>query len=1273
MTGSRVAWGSDVADAVGALSVAPEGSGEAAPAPAAAAPKISLFSSVPRSFDGYELVRPIGRGGMGEVYLAQDTVLDRPVAVKVIASLEPGALARERFLREARAIARLQHPNVVAVYRAGEVAGLPYLVSELVRGGSLDRLPLPLVGAQLLHVCTGLASGLAAAHRRGVLHRDLKPANALMSDDGEVKLCDFGLAKLLGLADGEAPAAPGIDAGLSGSGELTRAGAWLGTPRYMAPELWRSEPATIRTDLYSLGAMFYKLASGQGATSGANVEELRQAALAGAIRPLAEVVPALDRHLCAIVDRCLALDPSGRPASADEVFADLVALATPAAAAPPGNPYRGLRAFDAEHRALFFGRRAESLAVVELLRSDALVVVAGDSGVGKSSLCRAGVLPLVADGALHEDRAWTSVRLVPGRHPIAELTRALAPLVEGGEAGLAAHLGEDPRAVARRLRAGLGPSRGVLLLVDQLEELVTEADPGERDAAALALAELASRIPGVRVLATARGDFLTRLAALPGLGQEMSRALYLLGPLDRAQLREVIVGPARTSGLGFESEALVDTLVAAAGASPAALPLLQFALAELWERRDPARAMIPAAALDAIGGVDGALARHADGVLATMAPAERKLARRLLTQLVTVEGTRAYRGEAELVGDDDLARAALGALVRGRLLAVHSDDDGQSIYEVAHEALLSGWTTLRAWLDRDAERRAVHERLAAAASEWERLDGARSVLWGAPQLAEAARVDLAAAVAGGRDGRFLDASVREARARARRRRALIVAAPLFVAALWGGLALETKLGRNRAVATQLELARPKLATAGTHAATALGYRSAAFVQFDAGRNQEGERLWALARKANEAAEAAYAQATRPVETALQLDGTRRDTLDTLAGSLYARAALAEIFYDKAKVAELIDRLRWLDSTGAWIARWNAPASLRIETSPPGGRLTVRRYETTDDGHRVPGAPLMTGVAPLEARLPHGSYLILAEADDRPPVRYPVLLERGRELVAAIPMPRHVPPKGFAFIPSGRFMFGTDEVEDRRLSLLATPQRAVFLPSFVIATHEVTWGEWLEFLSTRPFKERLERRPRGDKLELEVRSSGYALRMKPSSVEYTEAEGQPVVYPDRDRRQRQDWSQFPVAATTIGDGKAFARWLDESGRVPRARFCTDREWERAARGADDRQFPNGDQLADDDANFDVTYGRRPGGFGPDEVGSHPASDSPFAVADLAGNVWEFVMSSTDPQQTFIRGGAFYEERRIQKSTNSGATEPMMRDPVVGLRICADWKE
>ncbi|TMQ10259.1 MAG: hypothetical protein E6J90_06280 [Deltaproteobacteria bacterium] len=326
----------------------------------------------PERFDEYQLLRVLGRGSMGQVWLAHDTVLDRPVAVKFIS--EPTLDAdRQRFLTEARAVARVQHPNVMAIYRVGEIGPRPYLISEYVRGDSLDHIARPIAWPRLLDVALGLARGLAAAHRRGVLHRDLKPANAILSETGEIKLLDFGLAKLvrhaaaddsippprtsqpIALPIGAAPdpavfvemptvklatvdgaAAAGAAADNAAPPPLASTVAAMGTPAYTPPEAWRGEAATPRSDVYSLGALLYELATGAPPHRGDSQEAVRSSALDTDALPLATAAPRIDPRFAAIVDRCLRRDPAARFASGDEVRASLEALATgdPAAATP---------------------------------------------------------------------------------------------------------------------------------------------------------------------------------------------------------------------------------------------------------------------------------------------------------------------------------------------------------------------------------------------------------------------------------------------------------------------------------------------------------------------------------------------------------------------------------------------------------------------------------------------------------------------------------------------------------------------------------------------------------------------------------------------------------------------------------------------------------------------------------------------------------------------------------------------------------------------------
>src|SRR4051794_26457169 len=225
----------------------------------------------PQRFDEFSLLRPLGRGGMGHVYLAHDVGLDRPVALKFIAG-EAGDSPRRRFLTEARALARLTHPNVVGVFRVGDLEGRPYIAYEFVRGRSLEQLERPVQWTMALPIGAGLASGLAEAHRAGVLHRDLKPSNAVLSDNGTVKLIDFGLARLDSGTGGTDPFLRKIDP--NQPVHITRAGAMMGTPAYLAPEQWLGEPASTRSDVYALGLVLYELIAGISPHPKAGPEEL---------------------------------------------------------------------------------------------------------------------------------------------------------------------------------------------------------------------------------------------------------------------------------------------------------------------------------------------------------------------------------------------------------------------------------------------------------------------------------------------------------------------------------------------------------------------------------------------------------------------------------------------------------------------------------------------------------------------------------------------------------------------------------------------------------------------------------------------------------------------------------------------------------------------------------------------------------------------------------------------------------------------------------------
>lgn len=1293
---------------------------------------------------------------MGQVFLAHDTLLDRLVAVKFIDTENADKRAIERVMTEARTAARVQHPNVVSIFQVGMLDGHPFIISEYIRGTSLNKLKRPLSDKRVLDIGSRLARGLAAVHRQGILHCDIKPANTMLGDEGEIKLLDFGLANFteaaahlrhdtvplrpfdisdtrsafserMSLDDSSrmrpdaddrldpfanthqvvvAPRAvtesslPDTDplgdtllADLQAAAPTSRVSTdgptpassppgqqkqvW-GTPRYMAPESWFGEPATRRTDVYSLGVMLYELRAGRTpfAEYAANVLALRVTELDPPT--LSAVVDDVDPSLAAVIDRCIQRDPNARFGSADELREALEALAGSRAVRrlPPGNPYRGLLAFEAEHRGLFFGRDTEVRALLERLRAYSLVIVAGDSGVGKSSLCRAGVLPHLQDGALEDQRDWRVAYLVPGRNPLASLATALATQTKLPAGRVLGELRDDPVRVARRVQTEIDTSAGLTIFVDQLEELVTESDPAAAAAFGAFIGCVAEGARNIRVLATSRSDYLARLATVPSLGDEVAGALYLLRPMGPSYIRDAIVGPARLKGVSFESEALVDMLVDATISTQGSLPLLQFALAELWDARASGCARINSDALQAIGGVSGALARHADHVVLGLSQPQRKAVRSILTCLVTVEGTRARRARNELPMVDSDADAALDAMVQARLLVVHETDAG-AVYEVAHEALIADWDTLRRWLDEDMECRILKERLELCASDWQRSGRSRDALWNARQIAEVDRSD--GLVLQDREKRFLQASRRARRRRRLIRGGIIVAIPLTLIVVYSLVQLDSTRERRERVAAHVDSGERIVAKAAQTTDMLDDARKRAFAAFDARQPEDGERLWSISLRLAGETERLWRDASQAFEAALTVDGTRADVRERLGQLLYARALATQLSGTHAMHDELVQRMEVYDSDGALRSQWYAPAHLTIRTDPPGASVRLQRYmDTGDHGTRLVGDRDLGRTPVTSARIVQGSYLLTVTALDRQPVRYPIVLKRAEQLSVTIPLVRATDiPEGYIYIPPGRFLFGSSDTEMvRKMFLSAVPIHEVWTHGYLIARYETTYADWLQYVRSLPPEQRAKqqifvgRGAMSGTLKLtELDGDVWQLDLQPTVTVHTARTGQPLVYSTRARRRHHDWSRLPVSGIDVEQAVGYTAWLSSTGRVPGARLCSELEWERAARGADRRVFPHGDRMKPDDANIDITYGKQIANMGPDEVGSHPTSISPFGVEDMAGNVFEWTRSSVEVGKVAVRGGAYFYDQTTAQALNRTVFDEDFRDPALGLRVCA----
>src|SRR5580704_6261862 len=271
----------------------------------------------------YQIQSLIGAGGMGEVYRAHDSRLERTVAIKVLpASFSADRERLQRFSQEARAAAALNHPNILSIFDIGEAQGAPYVVSELLEGETLrERLGTGVLPTRrVIDYAVQVAKGLAAAHEKGIVHRDLKPENLFLTNDGRVKILDFGLAKLTqpqsSSSSGDAPTVQ----------VATETGLVMGTAGYMSPEQVRGKPADHRSDIFSFGAILYEMISGKRAFHGESAADTMSAILKEETPELSETARNVPPGMERIVRHCLEKHPAQRFQSAGDLAFDLEAL-----------------------------------------------------------------------------------------------------------------------------------------------------------------------------------------------------------------------------------------------------------------------------------------------------------------------------------------------------------------------------------------------------------------------------------------------------------------------------------------------------------------------------------------------------------------------------------------------------------------------------------------------------------------------------------------------------------------------------------------------------------------------------------------------------------------------------------------------------------------------------------------------------------------------------------------------------------------------------------
>ena len=429
-------------------------------------------------FGNYEILQRLGAGGMGEVYRARDTRLDREVALKTISlhqSSQPEAVSR--FEREARSACALNHPNIVTIYELGEVNGTRYIAMELVDGETLRALlasgPMPF--RKSLAIAAQFADGLAKAHEIGIVHRDLKPENLMLSGDGTAKVLDFGLAKLRRLDQARSSNA---------STSISEYGTVMGTVGYMSPEQATGEEVDFRSDQFSLGAVLYEMVAGSPAFQKKTHAETLAAILRDEPEGLRTRMLQAPAPFIWIVERCLAKDPKQRYSSTRDLARDLAAVRDRLAEDPAR--YSVPRPNNLpQQRTGFIGREQEAIALRQLLgRVDArLVTLTGPGGIGKTRLA----LQLAGEIAAQFPSGVCFVSLsAVGEHGL--VASAIAQALAVRETG-----NQSPQDSVEEYLNGL--REPMLLLLDNFEHLLP---------AAPLVAQLLTTAPKLKIVVTSQ-------------------------------------------------------------------------------------------------------------------------------------------------------------------------------------------------------------------------------------------------------------------------------------------------------------------------------------------------------------------------------------------------------------------------------------------------------------------------------------------------------------------------------------------------------------------------------------------------------------------------------------------------------------------------------------------------------------------------------------------------------------------------------------------------
>jgi DNA-binding SARP family transcriptional activator/WD40 repeat protein len=712
-----------------------------------------------RRLRSYRLVERISESPHAVVWRGFQPSVQRAVAIKSIPlSLSAEPTFVRRFETEASLVAGLEHPHVVPVYDFWRDADGAHLVLRWMSGGTLaDHLDEgPLQRERVADLVAEVGSALVAAHASGISHGDVSSTNVLVDGAGHFYLGDFGIGEVDASHDRQ------------------------------------------RRDVAQFVALVSRILDGQKGPS-------TWARNAGRVLGAWSEDPSTTEQLVHDLAVSLGRSPGSLPRGSAE---------------SGRNPFKGLRPFGEADAADFFGRdHLVERLLTHLQRPGPVgqfLAVVGPSGSGKSSLVRAGLLPALRAGRVDGSAQWFATSMVPGHHPFEELEAALARIAVRPLSTADLAWRETSTSLVRAVKKVLPDDRSeVVLVVDQFEEIFSVSGEAEAstfvDAVVGAVTDERSR---VRVVATLRADWLDRPLAHPELGVLFESSTMPIPMMSGDELEAAVVGP--LARLGLEAEAglparIVGDVVNRSGS----LPLMQYALTELFERRRSG--LLTLSSYDELGGVAGAVAARAEQLIGSE---DVDVARRVFARLVRLgdgpEATRRRAALSEYAGDTD----ALGVVERfaaARLLTYDRDSaTREATVEIAHEALLAAWPRLREWVRDDGEDLRLGRQLTGAAERWEtsgrddadllsgvRLDAACALATRRPNLLSALESDLLDRS----NSRRTQIRERERRVNRRLRSLLVVVGVVAAVALVAGVAAFAQRSRADDRAREAETER----------------------------------------------------------------------------------------------------------------------------------------------------------------------------------------------------------------------------------------------------------------------------------------------------------------------------------------------------------------------------------------------------------------------------------------------------------------------------------